>query len=199
VSLGVLFVAVQLADLLWPLLVLAGIERFAVAPGATAMTPLDFQHYPWSHSLVALAAWGCALGFGYRLFRGGGMRVAVVLAALVLSHWVLDFATHRPDMPLTPGESARFGLGLWNSVPATLAVELAMFGLCVAYYGRATRAVDATGRWAFHALTAFLLVTYLANAFGPPPPSTDAVAYSALAVWLLVAWGAWIDRHRVPR
>jgi hypothetical protein len=54
VSLGTLFLACQLADLVWPTLVLAGVERFEIRPGITVVTPFDFVHYPWSHSLVAL-------------------------------------------------------------------------------------------------------------------------------------------------
>lgn len=53
VGLGVLFLAAQLIDLLWPTFLLLGWERVAIAPGVTAVTPLDFQHYPYSHSLPA--------------------------------------------------------------------------------------------------------------------------------------------------
>ena len=196
VSLGMLFLAAQLADLLWPLFVLAGVERFEIRPGVTAVTPLDFIHYPYSHSLIALLAWGIVLGFAYRLARGGGWRAFTVLAALVVSHWLLDAASHRPDMPLAPGGSARIGLGLWNSIPATLAAELTIFVAGVAWYARITRARDAVGRWAFRALVGFLIAVYVASVFGPPPPSVQAVAWSAAAMWLLVAWGHWIDQHR---
>ena len=196
ISLGTLFLAVQLADLVWPALVLAGVERFEIRPGITAFTPLDFVHYPWSHSLVAMLAWGVALGVGYVLVRKARWRDAVLLAALVVSHWVLDFVSHRPDMPLAPGDSTKVGLGLWNSVPATLVVEGALFGACVWLYARSTRALDRTGKWALWSLVAFLSVVYVANAFGPPPPSVAAVAWSANLLWLVVAWGYWIDRHR---
>ncbi len=46
---------------------------------------------------------------------------------------------------------------------------------------------------------AVLVMIYFANLFGPPPPSVSAVAWSAQAIWLLVAWGYWVDRHREPR
>ena len=199
VSLGTLFLAAQLADLVWPVLVLAGIERFEIRPGITAVTPLDFVHYPWSHSLAALVAWGAAFGIGYRLLRGAGWRAVLVIAALVVSHWVLDVVTHRPDMPLAPGGSLKLGLGLWNSLAATALVEVALFLGCLAIYGRATRAVDRTGRWALAGLVAFLFAVYAANLLGPPPPSAQAVTWSVMAMWLLVAWGYWIDRHRRAR
>jgi len=176
--------------------VLAGVERFEIRPGITAFTPLDFVHYPWSHSLAALLGWGAALGVGYMLVRKARWRDALLLGALVVSHWVLDFVTHRPDMPLAPGDSTRLGLGLWNSVPATLAVEGALFAACVWFYARSTRALDRTGTWALWSLVAFLAIVYVANALGPPPPSVMAVAWSANLLWLVVFWGYWIDRHR---
>jgi hypothetical protein len=196
ISLGVLFVAAQFADLLWPILVLAGTERFEIHPGITAVTPLDFQHYPYSHSLVALGGWAVALGFGYRIVRDGGWRSFLVIAALVLSHWFLDALVHRPDMPVGLDEGTKVGLGIWNSIPASLALEFTLFGLCVFLYARSTRALDRVGTWALRALVAFLVLIYLGNVFGPPPPSIQAVAWSGVAMWLLVAWAYWIDKHR---
>jgi membrane-bound metal-dependent hydrolase YbcI (DUF457 family) len=195
VSLGTLFLAAQLADLVWPTLVLFGLESFTIRPGLTAVTPLDFTHYPYSHSLVALVGWGLALA-GLHFFSRHRLVAALVLFLVVLSHWVLDVATHRPDMPVTIGGSTRLGLGLWNSIGATLAVEGLLFAACVWVYARATRALDWVGRWSLVAFVAFLAVIYAANVFGPPPPSVAAVAWSAQAIWLLVAWGYWIDRHR---
>jgi membrane-bound metal-dependent hydrolase YbcI (DUF457 family) len=195
VSLGTLFLAAQLADLVWPTLVLFGLESFTIRPGLTAVTPLDFTHYPYSHSLVALVGWGLALA-GLHFSSRHRLVAALVLFLVVLSHWVLDVAAHRPDMPVTIGGSARLGFGLWNSIPATVAVEGLLFAACVWAYARATRALDWVGRWSLVVCVVFLAVIYAANVFGPPPPSVAAVAWSAQAIWLLVAWGYWIDRHR---
>jgi hypothetical protein len=115
-----------------------------------------------------------------------------------VSHWVLDFVSHAPDMPLWPG-GPRLGLGLWRSVPATLAVEITMYGIGVFLYARATRARDRVGTWAWTGLVAFLFVAYVGNLLGPPPPSATAVAASALALWLVPLWGIWIERHRETR
>lgn len=197
ISLAMLFVAAQLADLAWPILVLAGVEKVAISPGITAVTPLDFVSYPYSHSLLTLAAWGAALGLAYNLVRRGGRRAFWVLFALVVSHWVLDVLVHRPDMPLYPGGSPKLGLGIWNSIPASLALELGAFGACVFVYMRATRALDGIGRWGLYGLLAFFLFIYAGAVFGPPPPSVDAVAWSGVAMWLIVAWAYWVDRHRV--
>ena len=72
----------------------------------------------------------------------------VVVLALVVSHWVLDFITHTPDMPLYPG-GPKFGLGLWNSIAGTMAIEAAMFAAGVWIYTQVTRPRDRIGRWAF--------------------------------------------------
>ena len=197
VSLGTLFLGCQLADLVWPVLVLAGVEYFAIAPGITEVTPLDFQSYPYSHSLVALGAWAAALAAVYKLARPSArMTALVVIATVVLSHWVLDVVSHRPDMPLTIGGSTKLGLELWASRPATLVVELLMLIVGVGLYVRATQPADRVGIWALAGLIGFLLVVNIGNMYGPPPPSVNAVVWSVQAMWLLVAWAYWIDRHR---
>lgn len=198
-SLGTLFVATQLADLVWPTLVLLGIERFEIRPGITAVTPLDFVHYPYSHSLVALAAWGGALGAAYLMFKKGRFGAAALLAGVVVSHWILDVISHRPDMPMTLHGVERLGLGLWHSVWLTVATEVTIFAICVWAYTRTTRPLDRKGRWSLIALVTFLLVVYLSNLLGPPPPSVTAVAWSAQAIWIVVAWGFWIDWHRTTK
>jgi hypothetical protein len=195
VSLGTLFLAAQFIDLLWPTFLQLGIERVRIAPGITAATPLDFEHYPYTHSLAAVAVWAALFGSAYWLLRRD-RRAAWVVAALVVSHWLLDLIVHRPDLPLAPGGVTRVGLGLWSSVPLSLALEAAIFAAGVALYLRATRASDAIGRWALSGLLVFLLLTHIGNLFGPPPPSVAALAWVAQAQWLLVLWGYWVDRHR---
>jgi len=198
VSLGALFLACQWADLLWPLLVTAGVESFSIRPGITAVTPLDFEHYPYSHSLLALLVWGLLLALIYRAVTRCPWRSSAVLCALVVSHWVLDFIVHRPDLPLAPQLGRRLGLGLWNSVPGTLAVEFALFVSGSWLYLKATAARDRIGSVGLWALLLFLAAVEIANVIGPPPPSINAVTYSAEAMWLLVLWGYWVDRHRAP-
>jgi hypothetical protein len=198
VSLGALFAAAQFADLLWPNLLLLGIEKLRIAPGITAVTPLDFAHYPWSHSLLMMIVWGLLFGAAYRFARHSAVAAAVVLGALVVSHWALDAVAHRPDLPLLPGGSARIGLGLWNSVPATVIVEMTLFIAGLLIYLRSTRTRDRIGRYGLAGLVAFFLVINVANLLGPPPPSPMAVAWTAQAMWLIVLWGFWVDRHREP-
>ena len=196
-SLGALFLAAQWSDLLWPFLLLAGIERVTVAPGDTAATPLRFDAYPISHSLLMLALWALLGGLLY-FHLGRDRRGALVVAVLVLSHWVLDVVTHRPDLPLTPWGHTRLGLGLWNAPRLAMAVELLLFAAGVMLYLRATRPLDRTGRYATWAMLVFLVVVHIANSLGPIPPSSQAVGYTALALWLLPLWAWWADRHRAP-
>jgi membrane-bound metal-dependent hydrolase YbcI (DUF457 family) len=196
-SLGTLFAASQLLDLIWPPLVLLGVEEVRIDPGNTAVTPLDFAHYPWSHSLDMAIFWGALFGAGYFVIRRDGV-VAAWLGLLVVSHWVLDWIVHRPDLPLWP-HGPKVGLQLWNSLAGTLTVEGGLFALGVWAYGAGTVPRDRTGVVALWSLVGFLAVIYLGNLFGPPPPSATAVAASGLAIWLLVAWAAWADRHRLAR
>jgi hypothetical protein len=194
-SLGTLFLSVQLVDLLWPMFLLLGLEHVRIDVGNTVVTPLDFYDYPISHSLLGVAVWSVLLGliyYGLRRYPRG----AWVVGAGVLSHWVLDAISHCPDLLLMPGGSTRVGLCLWNSLPATVIVEGAIFFGGLALYLRSTTARDHTGRYALWALIAFLVVAYVGNLWGPPPPSVNALALVGLGAWLLVAWGYWIDRHR---
>jgi hypothetical protein len=195
VSLAVLFSAAQLADLLWPVFLAAGLEQVRIEPGITAFTPLDFVSYPYSHSLMLLVAWGLAMALACRAFVRD-RSVVPIIAGLVVSHWFLDVVTHRPDMPIYPG-GPKLGLGLWHSIPATAAVEVPMFLAGVWIYTRSTRARDGIGRWAFVALMATLLVIYVASIFGPPPPSVRALVITmAAGSPLFIAWSWWADRHR---
>lgn len=195
VSLGTLFLAAQFLDLLWPTLLLLGMESVRIVPGATTVTPLVFEHYPISHSLLAVAGWAVLLGCAYLLLRRDRIG-ALVLGILVISHWGLDAIVHRPDLPLFPGSATVVGLNAWSSLPLTLVIELPLFALGVWLYARATTAIDAIGRWGLRALVAFLLIIYAGNLFGAPPPSPEAIAWVSQAQWLLVLWGYWIDNHR---
>ncbi|MCB9265957.1 MAG: hypothetical protein H6558_13095 [Lewinellaceae bacterium] len=197
-SLGSLFLAAQFLDLLWPTLLLLGIERVKIEPGITTVTPLDFEHYPITHSLLMAVVWGGLFALVYwlaRKYKAG----AVVMGLCVVSHWVLDLLVHRPDLPLIPGGATRLGIGLWNSLAATVILEGLIFIAGVWIYLRTTAAKDRVGRWALWGLIAFLVVIYITNLFGPPPPSVKAIAWAGQLQWLFVIWAYWIDRHRLAK
>ena len=195
VSLGTLILSVTFVDLLWPLLLILGLEHVRIDPGNTVVTPLDFYDYPITHSLLAVLGWSVVFGLAYYAVRKEKLG-AWVLGLGVLSHWILDFFTHRSDLPLVPWGSLKVGLGLWYSMPLTLVVEIGLFILGVFLYLQSTTARDRTGTWSFWGLILFLVIVYIANLFGPPPPSVEAIGYGGLLAWLFVPWGYWIDRHR---
>lgn len=194
VSLGTALLAAEFLDFVWPVLLLAGAEHFRIAPGVTKVTPLDFHDYPYSHSLVSALGWSALFGGAHYAVKRD-RRAALVLGTVVFSHWVCDWLVHRPDLPVLP-HGPYAGLGLWNSVAATLLLEGGMFLAGLWLYVRMTQAKDGVGRWGFWSLLAFVVMIYVGNVFGPPPPNERVVAWMGLSQWLMVAWAAWADRHR---
>ncbi len=196
-SLAVLLVAPLFVDLVFPVLLLAGIERARIEPGATAFFPVVLEHLPWSHSLLFTILWSVL--FGAAVFAGTrDRRAGLVSGALVLSHWVLDLVTHEPDLALTPWTDTKLGLGLWNSVPGTLVTELVLYCAGVWVYYAATRPLDRAGKVGPLILAGFLLAAYLGNSFGPPPPSIELFAATILSSVVLIPIIWWLDRHRLP-
>jgi hypothetical protein len=195
VSLGTLFLAAQWLDLLWPTLLLLGWEEVRIAPGITRVTPLDFVSYPITHSLLMVLAWSLLLALVHWWLRRE-RSAALVVGIAVSSHWLLDLVTHRPDLPLYPGGAERVGLGLWDTLAGTMLVEGLLLAGGLALYLRATKARDRAGVYGLWSLVGFLVLTHLGNLFGPPPPSTEAIAWVSQAQWLLVPWAYWVDRHR---
>jgi hypothetical protein len=199
-SLGTLFLAAQWIDLVWPTLLLLGIESVRIDPALPGLTPLAFVHYPYTHSLLAVLGWALLLGGAYfavtRYLRG-----ALVVGALVASHWVLDAIVHRPDLPLGLDGAQRVGLGLWQSAPAAaIAIEVLIFVAGAFLFWRAFGAQASRGaRWGAIALMALLALIHVGNLTGPPPPSVQAIAWVGQAQWLLVLAGYAIDRRpRAP-
>jgi len=195
-SLGTLLLAAQLPDLLWPLFLMLGWERVRIVPGITAVSPLDFVSYPFTHSLLADFGWGLLLAGLYLVIKKN-RRGAFIIWACVLSHWLLDFISHRPDLPLYPG-SRLVGLGIWNSVSVTLLVEGGLFVAGAMIYSRVTRPRDKAGEYSYKTFIALLVLIYLASLVGPPPPSVNAVEWAGVLSWLFLAWAYWIDDHRTP-
>lgn len=198
VNLGWFIAGVTALDLVWPILVIAGIEHVRIEPGATAFTPFVFESYPWSHSLVMSVVWGLVLVAVSRLARVPS-SVSLLLVALVVSHWVLDFVTHAPDMPLWPGDSPRYGLALWNSIPGTIAVEGAMWIAAIALYLRTRTAQGERPGWSFWSFVVVCTLMWISGPFTPPPPSASALGWFGLLGWIVVPWAAWADRSRGAR
>jgi len=197
-SLGTMIAAACFLDLLWPIFVLAGIEWFRIVPGETVMTPMAFDHYPWSHSLLVSVVWGILFGAVVAKW-GSGARGAMFAGLAVVSHWVLDFVTHKPDLPLAPWGGVKVGLGLWDSPGIELPLELGLYIAGVALYATSTKARDKIGSIGLWAFVVTLGLLFAANLASPPPPGPQAVAAFGVVSILLLGWPMWVDRHRVVR
>lgn len=198
--LWMLFLAAQLVDVFWAAFVLTGVERGRIVPGFTASNPLDLYFMPFTHSLPAAIAWsaGAAL-LVFAATRGshGGAaaRIAVVAGLVVASHWLLDWLVHAPDLPLW-GNEHKVGLGLWNHLWLSLALEYALLLGALWFLARQTAVWRQCGGWRLGAFIVIVAVIHLANVFGPPPPSMTVVGLSGLAIYLLfAAVAAWLERR----
>lgn len=194
-SIGTTMLAAQFVDLLWPFFLIFGIETVSIDPGNTAFTPLDFTHYPYSHSLTAVLIWAILFGGIYYLITKN-KKGSLLLGALVISHWVLDFITHRPDLPLSFSENEMVGLGLWNNKALTIIIEGGIFVICTWIYLRSTKAINKKGIVLIWTLLILLVASYITNLAGPPPPNVDAIGYAGLLQWIFIGLGYWADKNR---
>lgn len=124
------------------------------------------------------------------------IRICATAFVAVLSHWILDFFTHRPDLPIfISGE--KFGLGLWNYLWGTFIVEASLFFLGVMLYAKSTSRVTRKKSFLFWSMISFLSLVYVGNVFGPKPPSdlsSALIAGPALSMWLIIIWGYFSDK-----
>ncbi len=194
ISLGTFFLAAQFLDLLWPTLLVLGLEHVVISPGISTVTPLDFVDYPISHSLLIVVGWSLLFGVVY-YFITKNQKGALLLAALVLSHWVLDLIVHIPDLPLYPGASPKVGFGLWNSAILTILVEGLIFIAGIIIYINAKKSKGEPVSWKFWSLVGFLLVIHIMNFVGPPPPDVTMIAWAGHLQWLFVLWAWWADKR----
>jgi hypothetical protein len=200
INLGLLFIACQLLDLIWPVLVLLGVEKVSVDPTSTVVTPFDFSHYPYSHSLLMAIIYGLIFGFVFWSIKKS-LKAGIVLGLVVISHWGLDLLTHRPDLPLY-FDGLKVGLGLWNSVIGTFIVEFGIFITGIILYLKASPLVTKKRKIIFWSLIGFLSLMYIGNIFGPKPPidtHSNAIAGPALATWLIVLWGYFADKVKTAK
>jgi membrane-bound metal-dependent hydrolase YbcI (DUF457 family) len=195
IPLGTLVAAAFALDLIWPLFLLAGIERVRIDPGNTAFTPLAFEHYPWSHSLFMAALWARVATVAVRQ-TAAPPRAGLLVGAIVLSHWLLDLLTHRADLPVLPNDQVLFGFGLWRSIPATIFVEGTFLATALYLYIGSSRATSLVGRWGLGGMVALMVAIWISGPFVPPPPSATAVAIGAMGIWLFVWAARGVDRSR---
>lgn len=198
VSLAALQVACVFPDLLTFALQLVGIEHARVVRSITAFSPLDGYDVGVSHSLAASVVWAALFAGAYFLVRHDS-RSALVLSGVVFSHWVLDFISHRPELPLVPGGSRLVGLGLWNSIPLTFIVEGSLWIAGILVYVRATKPISRPGTVSLFAFITILTLAWIATPFAPQPPGDfrPAALLTLLALYSgLFALAYWIDVSR---
>jgi len=146
--------------------------------------------------VIGWATLFASIYFGVARYLAG----AITIWFGVISHWLLDYFVHNPDLPLYAGGSRFIGMGLWNRRWITVAVELAMLLGGIAIYLFQTRAKDKIyGSVLFWVFVVIIVALYGAVVFGPPPPSVRKVAIGALVTLLAVPLAWWIDHHREPR
>jgi hypothetical protein len=197
INLGLLFFATMLLDVLLWIFVLLGIERVIVPPNFPELHFLTF-FYPYSHSLVGALIWS-ALAFGvakYVLFRrmDRGGRAAWVIAIVVLSHFVLDFLSHVPDLPIID-ESFKIGFGLNNNIRIELGVEILIAVLGLVVYWRSVPSSKRMARYGSIVLIALLSALTGIGALATSAPTASQAAISGLALIALVsAITFWLDR-----
>jgi membrane-bound metal-dependent hydrolase YbcI (DUF457 family) len=193
----VLFTAALLPDILGQIFGPLGWEHASIQPGNTRFTPLNLYDYPWSHSLLMTIVWGTALALIWN-FRTRDLMASCVICLATVSHWFLDWLTHGPDLPLYPGAHGRHGLGLWNSIHGTLAIEIAMFCIGIWLYVSVTKPRDWIGKYMFGCFLVLLLLIYVEIPFTPPPSNIRQMGFVSIALLaILLAWAAWVDNHRV--
>jgi hypothetical protein len=196
----VLFLAVQLLDVLWSICVLLDIEKVRIVPGFTATNPLDLYYMPYTHGLVPALLWSGLAAAAYHLWRRrDGWPAAAIVGVAVFSHWILDLLVHRPDLPLY-GDHYKVGLGLWNYRMPAFGLEILFLFGGMWLYLRVTRPVMRGGRYGMMIFGFVMLAVQGVLFYGPPPSSDHAAAVSALAAYCVFAGAAyWLEGTRVPR
>lgn len=136
--LWVLLLASEAIDFLCIGFAALGIEKLSV-------TQMNFEKglqtiipgsVPWSHGLLMALVWSVVFALISYLFYRDRM-VGVVVGLVVFSHWVLDFITYPPDLPIFLHNSPKLGLSLWTSGPGiilSLILELALLSAGIAIY-----------------------------------------------------------------
>lgn len=201
-SLAVLFIAVQLVEILFFGLTLAGIEKFSLIENYTASTHFQLEFMPYSHSLLAAIGWSLLVfvimqGINWRNTRT--TKTAIVIALAVLSHWCLDLIVHTPDLPLARDDSVKLGVGLWEHALLTYTLEAGLLIAGLVLYMRASHALNRLARYTMPVFVALLLLINIVNIFGPlhPDETITSMAISALMTYLVFALIAhFIDRKR---
>lgn len=191
VNVGVFVTSALLLDFVLWLFILFGWESVTI-PLDFAITHQPHFIFPYSHGLLAAGGWSAVAGaLALPLsshIKETRWRPAVLVAAAVFSHWLLDALVHQPEMPLVGKSSISVGLALWNNMTVALMLEalLVVLGLCLFLPG------SGLARRKSSALCALVLIVLMFTVIGmtvaPPPPSAAIMAGSSLITLAMVCW-----------
>ncbi|MHA2066110.1 MAG: hypothetical protein ACXABY_17200 [Candidatus Thorarchaeota archaeon] len=200
-SLGWLFLAVQFVDIVFFPFVLLGIERLNIVENFTQSTHFELEFLPYTHGLVSFLVFAAVTFIVFWIVpvkeKVNKKRVALVMAAAVFSHWVLDLIVHTPDLPMLGDSSPKLGFGLWNNALITFILEAVLLVAGLWLYLRGTKAKTVTGKYGMMIFVAVLIVLNFFNIFGPPPSSVTFLAIYALVLYFAFGGIAfWLDRKR---
>lgn len=190
--LGVMFVAAQLVDWGFFTLALFGVEAMRIDPAASVLVPYDLYHMPFTHSLLGTAIWAAAFMGVMALYRRD-VKMAGLAGLVVLSHWLLDFIVHVPDLTLD-GTPPKLGLGLWNMPWVAIPLELALVGAAFTFYLRRTRGPAGPPLVLAGVMALFQLINWAA----PHPESAGPFLYlqALIAFAIVTALAAWVGENR---
>ncbi len=181
--LAALLFGAALCDLLFGVFGMLGLEH-AVMHGTPVFANWEL-HVGYSHSLLVSVLY--AVGLGWIAARWWGTRrIGLAIGLAVFSHFVLDVASHRPDMPLIglgAVHDVRLGTNLAQHPLAFFLVEL---GWCLLAW------------WLYDGGNVRLLTTLLVmmaiwsnNIFGfTPLPSVSAPQQAGLTMVSFSLFGA---------
>jgi hypothetical protein len=182
-------------DIIFSVFLFTGIEHGSIESSTTRFMPFQFSDMPWSHSLAMTFIWAALwsiLYYARHRYIPGSMMVGLG----VLSHWFLDWASHRPDMTIMPNSMGRYGLGLWDHPSLIAVIEIGGFISCAWIYMKTFLHKQNPRRQFFIALIATLTAIYALSFFMPPPKNMQSVAISNLLLLpILIAWVRRIERE----
>ncbi|MEI9888988.1 MAG: hypothetical protein WDN08_21300 [Rhizomicrobium sp.] len=195
VGLGTLVACALLLDIVLWLFVTLHLEG-ATVPGDFPTRHMLAFSFPWSHSLIGALFWSAGAAFVWTWSGGEGKYFAfapAVIAATTFSHWILDYLTHPPELPLWPG-AASFGLDLGQPTALILELVVAAAGLAV-FVWRSTLSVSR--RMAIAGLAAVAAILTAVTAFNTTPPDDilTVAGTSLLALFAMVTVAAFADRE----
>ena len=185
VPLWMLFIAVQVPDIIWGILILLGVEKSSINDELSS-NPLVLSYMPYSHGMLSTIIYsliivGILLLFPY--FKHN-KKTAWWLGAAVFSHWILDFISHRPDLPII-GNSMKVGLGLWNYPTLATIIEIGIFLGGAIWYAISVKGFKKWATWLFWG---FVIIAIFASSFrgdAMGPNSVTSVALSALSFYAI--------------